>query len=284
MPKKADQSSNWNFQVAPVRLSLPDGAPTSVWANVRNDERTVVGVVSEKGYGLIQNWDFVSTVRDALNGLGLTDYQEDILVANGGCRLYATYRFNNRIKTIHKVGDTVGLLLRFANSFDGSLAAKGELMALQLKCLNGMVMEKGEFALQKRHNPQINLGFVQDVTAKAVNDFDRALAVFDALAGIPVSDEQGVNILKHLPISKAVRERIQAIWITPSFAVSRGRSLYWLYDSCTEHYTKLEATRFEQASKLNRMTLRKIVSALDPVEFAAMIKPPIDVEAVVEES
>lgn len=275
MPRKANQDSNWNFTVVPTQLQLPSGRKTPVFANVRTDTEQVVGVISEKGYGLIQNWDFVSTVRAALESLGLTDYNESILVANDGRRLYATYSFDQRIKTLHKVGDQVGLVLRFANSFDGSLAAKGELMAKILRCLNGMSLEKGEFALQKRHNPKINLDFVKEVTAKAVNDFDRALSVFDALAGVPLTDEQGVNFLKHLNLSGAVREKINGIWITPSFAESRQRNLYTLYDAVTEHLRDLEATRFEQAAKLNRMALRTIVRGLDPVTFGELIKPPI---------
>ena len=273
MPRKANQSANWNFVVAPTRLHLPNGTPTPVFANVRTDTDQVVGVVSEKGYGLIQNWDFINTIRTGLEGLGLTDYQENILVANDGRRLYATYDFNMRVKTLHKVGDQVALVLRFANSFDGSLAAMGELRAKILRCLNGMTLEKGQFALQKRHNPKINLDFVQQVTAKAVNDFDRALAVFDNLAGIPITDEQGVNILGHLPLSEAVREKIKAIWITPSFAESRARSLYTLYDAATEHLRDLEGSRFEQAAKLNRMVLRGIVKGLDPVILADLVKP-----------
>lgn len=273
MPRPANQSDNWNFVVAPTRMHLPSGKPTNVFANVRTDTDQVVGVISEKGYGLIQNWDFINTVRTALQGLGLTDFNENILVANDGKRLYATYSFDNRVKTLHKVGDQVGLVLRFANSFDGSLAAKGQLMAKILRCLNGMTLEKGEFALQKRHNPKINLDFVKDVTAKAVNDFDRALAVFDNLAGIPLTDEQGINVLKHLPISEAVREKIQAIWIAPNFAVSRARNLYSLYDAATEFLRDLEKTRFEQAAKLNRMILRKLVSGLDPQILATMVSP-----------
>jgi hypothetical protein len=282
MPRKANQDTNWNFIVAPTRLHLPSGKGTPVFANVRTDTDQVVGVVSEKGYGIIQNGDFINTVRNALTGLGLTDYQEHILVANDGRRLYATYSFDNRIRTLHKVGDNVGLVLRFANSFDGSLAAMGELRAKILRCLNGMTLEKGEFALQKRHNPKINLDFVQQVTAAAVNDFDRALAVFDALAGVPISDEQGVNILKRLVLSEALRTKIQNIWITPSFAESRARSLYTLYDAATEHLRDLEATRFEQAAKLNRMILRAIVKGLDPAHLTAMVQPlPIPVDSTV---
>lgn len=272
MPRKANQSENWNFIVSPTRLHLPDGTPTPVHANVRTDTKQVVGVVSEKGYGLIQNVDFITTVRTALNALGMSDYNENILVTNDGRRLYATYSFDNRIKTLHKVGDQVGLVLRFANSFDGSLAALGELMGKILRCLNGMTLDKGQFALQKRHNPKINLDFVQTVIGKAVNDFDRALTVFDSLAGVSLSDEQGVNYLKHMPLSEAVREKIQTIWIQPNFAESRQRNLYTLYDAATEHLRDLSSTRFEQSAKLNRMILRAIVKGLDPAHFTEMVK------------
>jgi hypothetical protein len=286
MPRKANQSNVWNFVVAPTRLHLPTGEPTPVHANVRADTKQVVGVISEKGYGLVQNWDFVNTIRNALSGLGLTDFQENILVANDGRRLYATYHFDNRIRTLHKVGDQVGLVLRFANSFDGSLAAMGELRAKILRCLNGMVLEKGKFALQKRHNPKINLDFVQQVTAAAVNDFDRALAVFDSLAGVPIGDEQGLNILKHITgVSLAVREKIGALWITPSFAESRARSLYTLYDAATEHLRDLEGSRFEQAAKLNRIILRALVRGLDPTHLAEIIKPiPVKAEVIAVEA
>lgn len=283
MPRKASQSESWNFTVAPSRLYLPGGKPTSVFANIRTDTDEVVGVVSEKGYGLIQNWDFISTVRSALNGLGLTDYKENILTTNEGRRLYATYSFDNRIRTLHKVGDQVGLVLRFANSFDGSLAALGELRAKILRCMNGMSLERGQFSLQKRHNSKINLEFVQQVTSKAVSDFDRALAVFDNLSQVAISDEQGINILKHISVSEAVREKIKAIWVTPSFAESKARSLYTLYDAATEYLRDLEPTRFEHAAKLNRIVLRSIVKGLDPDVLAELIKPiPVKTEVVPE--
>lgn len=286
MPRKANQSKDWNFIVAPMRLHLPDATPTSVWANVRTDTKQVVGPRSEKGYGIIQNWDFIHTIRTSLSGLGLTDFNENILVTNDGKRLYATYNFDNRIRHLHKVGDQVGLVLRFATSFDGTVAAKGELMGKILRCLNGMMMEKGMFSLHKRHNPNINLDFVQKVTAAAVNDFDRALAVFDTLAGVPVSDEQGINILTHIGgLSKALQEKIAAIWIKPSFAESRARSLYTLYDAATEHLRDLEGSRFEQAAKLNRIILRSLVKGLDPMHFAEIIKPiPVKAEVVTVET
>jgi hypothetical protein len=273
MPRKANQSNNWNFIVSPTRLYLPDGTPTSVFGNVRTDTKQVLGTVSEKGYGMIQNMEFVSTIRDALTQLGLGDHNENILVANDGRKLYATYQFDQRIKTLHKVGDQVGLVLRFANSFDGSLAAMGELRAKILRCQNGMTLEKGQFALQSRHNPKINLGFVQKVVGAAVSDFDRALAVFDTLAGVFIDDQQGVNILKRLPISEAMREKIQAIWITPNFAESRARSLYTLYDAVTEHLRDLEGSRFEQAAQVNRKALRFIVRGIDPNVLPEMIAP-----------
>jgi hypothetical protein len=276
MPRNANQSQDWDFIVAPTRLHLPNGKGTNVFANVRTDTEQVVGTVSESGYGLIQNHEFISTVRTALEDLGMPDYKEDILCANDGRRLYATYSFDNRIRTLHKVGDKVGLVLRFANSFDGTLAAKGELMAKILRCLNGMTLEKGEFALQRRHNPQINLDFVKDVTAKAVHDFDRSLEVFNKLAEVKISDEQGLNFLKHIPFSGAVRDRVSAIWLAPNFALSKARNLYALYDAASEHCRDLERTRFEQSAKLNRIALRHISRGLDPQQLSVLIKPPVE--------
>ena len=281
MPKKANQSTDWNFVVKPTRMHLPDGTPSSLFANVRVDTKQVLGPISEKGYGLLQNWDFISTVRTALQGLGLNDYQENILVANDGRRLYATYAFDNRIRSLHKVNDQVGLVLRFANSFDGSLSAQAELMAKILRCLNGATVEEGKFALSQRHNAKINLQFVQKVIAAAVNDFDRAIAVFDALAGIAISDEQGIQILKHLNVADTVRAAIQGLWLNPNFAESRQRNLYTLYDSATEFLRDYEKNRFELSAKMNRHILRTLVRGLDPMGLADLLKPVIPVEAQV---
>lgn len=282
MAREAQQSTNWDFKVEPMRLNLPDGTNTSVFANVRTDTNKVVGVISEKGYGLIQNVDFVTTVRSALESLGLTDYAESIVATQGGSRLYATYTFNNRVRSLSKVGDKVGMRLRFANSFDGSVAAMGELMAMVLRCLNGMVLEDAEFALCKRHTPKINLDFVKDVTAKSVQSFEASLALFDAMGERQLTDEQGIAMLSHLPLSNKVREAIGEIWVNPNFAQSKQRTMYALYDAATEYLRDVEGERFEYAQRTNRIILRKLVGALEESTFAMMIKPVVEVDESVQ--
>jgi hypothetical protein len=284
MARPANQSSDWDFNVQPMRLLMPDGSPSNVFANVRTDKNQSIGVISEKGYGLIQNADFISTVRAALDALGLTGYSEDIITTQNGARLYATYTFNNRVRSISNVGDNVGLRLRFANSFDGSLAAIGELMALVLRCLNGMTMEKGEFSLARRHNANINLDFVKEVIGKAVNSFDASLALFDRMANVKVSDEQGITMLKHIPLSEKTREEIQALWVNPNFAQGRERTLYALYDAATEYLRNVESSRFEYSAKTGRVIVRHLAKALDPEHFAAMVMPIVDTEVVIIEN
>lgn len=273
MPRKSNQSSQWDFAVATTRMHYPDGTPSNLFATYRPDNKYAFGEVSEKGYGLLQNRDFITTVREALTGLGLTDYKESIIVTDSGAKLFATYEFDNRIRTINKVGDKVGLKLRFADSKDGTIAARGELLAKILRCLNGAMTEEGEFSLYQRHNTNISLDFVKDVVGKAVNDFDRALAVFDRLTEVNISDEQGVNILKRAKLSDKVLEQIQKIWITPNFAESRARTLYALYDAATEYLRDVETARFLHANTLNRQILRHIVRGLDPLVLAGLIAP-----------
>jgi len=270
MPRKANQSNEWDFKVVPVRLHLPDGRPSNMIVNAREDTGWVFGQRSEKGYGLIQNADFVSTIRNALTGLGMTDYNESILITGNGARIYATYEFDQRIKTVNKVGDKVGLVLRFADSKDGTLSAMGELMAKILRCLNGCATEKGEFSLYQRHNANINLEFVKTVIANAVENFDAALHMFDRLSEVAVSDEQGVNLIKRLPLSEKARDSIQTIWINPNFAVSRARTLFALYDAATEYLRDISKDRFEHAAKANRQILHRIVSGLDPAKLAEL--------------
>jgi len=273
-----------------MKLHLPPtvdgGKAVNVWANIRTDVNQSVGVVSEKGYGLLQNGEFVTTVREALDGLGLTGYKESILVTQDGRRLYADYTWDNRVRAISKVGDKVGMRLRFANSFDGSLAALGELMALVLRCLNGMMLPDSTFSLYQRHNPKINMDFAKQVIARAVTDFDKSLEVFDKLALRGLSDEQGVNILSNLPLSDKARGEIGEIWVRPSFIESRERTLYALYDACTEYLRDVSRSRFEHAAKVNRLILRRLVSALDDTTFETLTTKIIEVDAsvVVEEN
>jgi hypothetical protein len=276
MPRQANQSGNWDFKVVPVRLYLPPefgGGPSNMFATSREDTHHVFGEISEKGYGLVQNSDFVGTVRTALESLGMTDYREELITLDNGAKLFATYNFDNRVKTLNKVGDTVGLVLRFANSFDGTTACRGELMAKILRCLNGMCLNEGDFSLLQRHTSKINLDFVKQVIDRAVNRFDEGLAVFDVLAERSVSDEQGVNFIDHMPLSEKVRDGIKGIWINPNFAVSRARTLYALYDAATEYLRDVETSRFAHANKLNRQILRLITRALDPANFAEYVKP-----------
>lgn len=273
MPRKANQSEDWNFSVTTQQLALTNGRKLKAWALIRTDTEEYLGPCSEKGYGILQNWDYISTIRTCLDSLGLTGFAENIITVNDGRRLYASYSFDNRVKTLHKVGDEVGLVLRFTNSFDTSLAARGEVAAKILRCLNGATTPEGEFSLQQRHNSKINPEFAKKVIAEAVHNFDRSIAVFDALGGVAISDEQGVNILARAPISQVVREKIQSLWINPNFKESRKRTLYSLYDAATEHLRDLSSSRFEQSQKLNRQLLRHVMAGLDPVELAKLVIP-----------
>ena len=81
----------------------------------------------------------------------------DPVVTNDGRKLYATYHFDNRIRLLHKVGDQVGLVLRFANSFDGTLSALGELRAKLLRLLCAGVAI-GHVHIRQPHRRRLRLG------------------------------------------------------------------------------------------------------------------------------
>jgi hypothetical protein len=283
MAKEARQSNVWDFVVETHQLPMPaafGGGGSGVFVNIRKDSGQVVGSVSEKGYGLIQNGDFIGTIRAALDTLGLTGYKESIVTTGVGEKLYAKYFFDNRIKALHKVGDTVGMVLDFATSFDGTIAASGELSAQALKCLNGMRLDKTMFSLYKRHTPQINLGFVSEVVGKSVAQFDKALELYEALGGVAINDGQGVIMLQHMGLSGAARDKITNLWLAPNYESSKQRNLYGLYEAITEYLRDVELTRFEQASKLNRICLKTLVSALSPEKFRELILPPIDANVI----
>jgi hypothetical protein len=276
MSRKAQQSNKWNFKVIQEKISRK-GKDTGFIGNFREDTGECLGMVTDN-YGVIQNADLIEAAKAALAARGLKGYKESIIVAGKGERMYGTYTFED--KTLkNEVGDIFGYRLRIHNSFDRSLRGSIALGFLRLICSNGCSTLEHEFNVTKKHSSKVTVDFVGDAIDKAMDHGRTALAVFDTLATIKISDEQGKNILAHLEknniISGKLREEITLLWLAPKRKQDRARTLYNLYNAVTEHLThKVEGERFEYADKVNSSVLLRLHNAArKPDTLAKLIVP-----------
>lgn len=287
MPKPTNQSSAFDFAVI-QRQWIQDGKPTGFFGNFREDTNECLGVTSER-YGVLQNGDLLKTAYAALESRGLRDYEENIIVTEKGKRLYATFTFKDK-NLANAVGDVFGYRLILKNSFDCSLRASIALGFLRLTCLNGASTLEKEFGIAEKHSQKISVGFIGKAIDAALDNGGKALRVYDELAEQPISDEQGVNILKRFEsthvLSGVLRESIETLWLAPRRQEDKARNCYNLYNAVTEHLThQVEKERFEYAQKTSAQILMRLVNAVRRRDmFDKLIAPiPADVAAVLSE-
>lgn len=281
MAQLAKQSNNHNFTVetVPSFMSLPDGtmSQTGFLVNRRTDTLAVLGSVTSR-YGLVQNTDLISVVEDSFTAKGLTNYTRKIIVTGEGERMYATYDFKNHTKKL-KVGDEIGMRLTAQNSFDGGLRVSFACGALRLVCSNGMTTLEREIGMTKKHSFRVTTKFVVEALEKAIAAWDTSTAVFDRLAEVSLTQQQGLNILAQLEetavISGKLREGIELVWANPTHKEDSARNLWNLYNATTQHLTHQVAdTRFELSNRVSSGVLNVFErAARDNNRLAKLMQP-----------
>ena len=194
-------SSDYDYTVVMEDLFSADGKKSGLKCTRRLDTGAVLSPVT-KDYGIVNNAELFDTVREALKGLNdLGDYDEEIIVARGGARVYGRYTFKDETIKLPKVGDEMGLRLDVNNSFDRSTKISTVGGILRLLCTNGMVGTEQDIAFTKKHSNKLNLDFIQDAMMKAVESF-RAFAnpnnIYSQMAEKEITQEQGLYILHNL--------------------------------------------------------------------------------------
>jgi hypothetical protein len=286
MSKNANQSSNWNFKVAQIQLRHPvTNHPIPQYGNFREDTGECLGVTSEK-YGLLQNTELLDAAHAALEVKGLTDYKESIIVTGGGTKFFARFSFANK-QLASRVGDVFGYQLTLKNSFDRTIRAAFSLGFLRLTCMNGASTLEQEFGVTQKHNSKITVDFLGAAIDKALAHGQDALRIYDQMADVPITDEQGVNILNQFvagdELSGSLRESVKTNWLVPRRQEDKPRNLYNLYNALTEHLThQVARERFEYADKVSARVLLKLVNAArNPAKLASLIVPVADGSQVI---
>jgi Domain of unknown function (DUF932) len=281
MAQKAIQSAKYDFNVeaAPSYMQTPDGrfVKDGFTVNRRADTLAVLGKVTDR-YGIVQNTDVISAAEDAFLSKGMTNYKRSIVVTGEGEKMYAVYDFKNHVKKLKK-GDEIGLRLTVQNSFDGSLRASFALGMLRLICLNGMTALENEVSMTKKHSSGINLKFIIDALTRAITTWDNSSVVFERLADVNLTQEQGHTILENLKaqhvLSDKLREGIAGIWAVPTHTEDSERNLFNLYNAVTQYLThEVSTERFELANRVSAGVLSVFERATrDTGRFQKLVTP-----------
>jgi len=283
MSKQATQSNLWNFIVTQRQLPSPiEGHPAlPFFGNFREDTGECLGVTSEQ-YGIIQNSALLDGARAALEQRGLSGYTEKIIVAgDAGQRFYAEFTFADK-QIASRVGDVFGYKLTLKNSFDRSIRAAFALGFMRLTCMNGASTLEKEFGVTRKHSANVTVDFLGSAIDNALTRGQSALGVFDKMADVFISDEQGVNVLNQLVtidvLSGTLRESIKTLWLAPRREADKARNLYNLYNAVTEHLThQVSRERYEYADKVNNNVLFRLVNAArSPEKLAKLILPVLE--------
>jgi hypothetical protein len=278
MPRPADQSTKWDYNVKQVKLMTEGGDFSGYYGNQRTDTKQVLGVTTEQ-YGIVQNKDLMENALQAIDKLGFKGYQQRIVVTNGGARIFAEFTFSNKLLA-SAVGDKFGYRFVIKNSFDRTLRAAVELAFLRLICTNGCSTLEREFHSNKKHSSGVEVDFIREAIDRAIKRGPSALKVFEELAERAVNDEKGVIILNNLEsrgvLSGTVRENITTLWLAPRRAEDKPRNLYSLYNAVTEHLShKVAGDRFEYARNTDANVLGILSRATKQKDlFATLTTPP----------
>ena len=269
MPILHEQSNHADYQVSTVELLTPTGDRSGVFANQRVDNGAILGTCTER-YHLFQNGDLFGRAEEAIQAAGLSNYEREYVVSEGGKRARAQFTFKDETITIgnRQKGDVLGLRLIVQNSFDRSLRASFVLGLVRLICTNGMTTIDSEFCMTRKHMGAPKLSFINGALSQALEAFDpqKVGKVYDRMADVDLKQEEGLTILQNLvkgkTISERTREGIAALWNGPTIGADGDRHLYNLYNASTQFLTReVAGKRWEMADKVDRNILHTFAQA-----------------------
>ncbi len=258
------QTSRFDYKVEQVPFHLPSGEATRFLANVRTDNKEVLGIVTDR-YEVLQNEDFFNPVEDLFKTEGFGNYTRKTVCTHGGARVRAIYDFKDH--GIKVGGEDLMLRLKVQNSFDGSLRASFQVGMVRLVCTNGLAVPVAAVGMTRKHTKALDTSLVRDAFGRSVNAFKEAAPSFERLQHSAVTQAEGNSILlgfeKSKVMSERMRERIQGVWESPRYHEDRNRNLWNLYNAVTQHLThEVEGKRFELAERVNTAVLNNLVKAV----------------------
>lgn len=194
---------DWEVVQEPVFTEMGD-AIAGYRANIRDKDRTVLGVVSDR-YKIIQNREAFA-FTDALLGSGVC--YETAGSLQEGRKVWLLARLSREYII---AGEQISPYLVFSNSHDGSGAVRVALTPIRVVCNNTLNLA---LATASRSWSMIHMGNVRDKMQEAKNTLFMAEAYmeslgeeFECLRGMKVTDSQVEEYVeKLLPLEKDATE------------------------------------------------------------------------------
>lgn len=293
MARNTIQSSDFNFTVERVPLTLPNSNRSRVFAHVRTDTGEELGWGTEQ-YGFVQNGDLIHDAEEAFESRGMTPTNRHIVVTGRGEKLFAQYDFANETAIATRREDRVkgmelGMRLTLQNSFDRSLRVSFALGMVRLVCLNGMTTMEKEFGMTRKHSSNVEIGFIGDALDKATGSFHKAAQGFSVLGERDITQDQGRNILNQLNkakvLSNVVKDGILKVWENPTREEDEARNLWTLYNAATQHLThEVSGERFEYANTVSTNVLKRLRGAAESSDKLNRLVVAIPTKTVIAES
>jgi len=293
MARNTIQSSDFNFTVERVPLTLPNSNRSRVFAHVRTDTGEELGWGTEQ-YGFVQNGDLIHDAEEAFESRGMVPTNRHIVVTGRGEKLFAQYDFANETAIATRREDRVkgmelGMRLTLQNSFDRSLRVSFALGMVRLVCLNGMTTMEKEFGMTRKHSSNVEIGFIGDALDKATGSFHKAAQGFSVLGERDITQDQGRNILNQLNkakvLSNVVKDGILKVWENPTREEDEARNLWTLYNAATQHLThEVSGERFEYANTVSTNVLKRLRGAAESSDKLNRLVVAIPTKTVIAES
>jgi hypothetical protein len=256
------QETGFSAEFAPVYLSAPshfgpvsfDRIPDAVGrAVVRTDTRQALGIVGTN-YGIANNSDIRDVVVQACEKVLPREYLRDITlteaVSGGGAFTKFTFEFPNAAATIRQTMRAAGYnrvketMLNFRvsviNSFGGRTPVILQAGAMDLVCLNGMVLADFDTS-KKRHtsgySPEIFGAFLEE----QAQQFKTRVSVWQAWAEKQITPAQAEATLKDAGISPRLTAKLMEQ--LDREAQARGQTVWALYSALT-YYASHNSAEF----------------------------------------
>jgi hypothetical protein len=253
--------------------------------NRREDNGAYLGLVT-KDYAIVQNSDLVNAVEEAISlRKHLGNFERRVAVMGQGEKCAVTYTFTGYHKKLARVGDSVGFSFTIRNSFDRNWQAAIIGGLIKLACANGMTTLAKELSLLQRHSSKLSLAFVGEMIDRAIQSFNGSLAHFERMASLPVSQEQGRNViayaLQNYPvISTATAREVFAIWEAPTYKEDSERNVMSLYSAFTQHLR--DEPSYMKSARVGDAVAKMFRDAIHKAEFMAEILASRDTSELIE--
>lgn len=287
-------------------IAVPESAGRAV---LREDTGEVLGIHGDQ-YRLVPYVDQLRPVNNALldSGLDLSDITVKDSLYEGGARMEREIIFNKHkfavdpgrgyfphqpsyYDTGAEVGDTVALVLRMRNSYDGGWSYESSFGGKRLRCLNGVWVLDTIARTRGKHTANLSNTAAIEKIKRGIEMMDTMKDALVDMTKTRVTAGQVQTLFKRTlayvprqdketpPFSDRVLAHLMNIWERNEAEL--GATKWTAYNAATEWATHVEDTMSKRGSAHNVRYQReaKVASMLKSKEWDSVIDLPAAIAA-----